>query len=136
VAILSTLVGFCYLLEGFTNHQLQRVTAMRQAPYTGRQATYDLRRLKRKGLIQKIQGTHRYQLTALGRGVAVLFTKTYSRVLTPGLSVLDLKLPEEIAARGPLATAWRCMQRTLDGFIEADDCRMKFDRTFNFRRPK
>jgi len=26
--------------------------------------------------------------------VAVLFTKTYSRVLTPGLSVLDLKLPD------------------------------------------
>ena len=41
---------------------------MRPAPYTGRQATYDLRRLKRKGRIQKIQGTHRYQLTGLGRG--------------------------------------------------------------------
>jgi hypothetical protein len=120
VAILATLVGFCHLLEGFTNHQLvQRVTAMRQGPYTCQQATYDLRRLKRKGLIQKIQGTHRYQLTGLGRGVAVLITKTYSRVLTPGLSVLDLKLPEEIAARSPLATAWRCMERTLDGFIDA-----------------
>src|SRR5262252_3595763 len=120
VAVLATLVGFCYLLEGFTNHQLvQRVTAMRQGPYTCRQATYDLRRLKHKGLIQKIHGTHRYQLTGMGRGVAVLFTKTYSRVLTPGLSVLDLKLPEEIAARSPLATAWRCMERTLDGFIEA-----------------
>jgi hypothetical protein len=91
VAILATLVGFCYLLEGFTNHQLvQRVTAMRQGPYTCRQATYDLRRSKRKGLIQKIHGTHRYQLTVLGRGVAVLFTKTYSRVLTPGVNVLDL----------------------------------------------
>jgi len=120
VAILATLVGFCYLLEGFTNHQLvQRVTAMRQGPYTCRQATYNLRRLKRKGLIQKIEGTHRYQLTGLGRGVAVLFPKTYSRVLTPGLSVLDLKLPEEIAARRPLATAWRCMERTLDRFVEA-----------------
>jgi hypothetical protein len=88
---------------------------MRQAPYAGRQPTYDLRRLKRKGLIQKIQGTHRYQLTGLRRGVAVLFTETYSRILTQGLSMLDLKLPEEIAARSPLATAWRCMQRRLDG---------------------
>jgi hypothetical protein len=70
-------------------------------------------------LIQKIQGTHRYQFTRLGRRVAVLFTKTYGRVLTPGLSVLDPKLPEEIATRSPLAKAWRCMERTLDGFIEA-----------------
>jgi hypothetical protein len=137
VAILATLVGFCYLLEGFTNHQLvQRVTGIRKEPYTCRQATYDLRRLKRKGLILKIQGTHRYQLTRLGRRV-VLFTKTYGRVLTPGLSVLDPKLPEEITVRCPLATAWRCMERALDGFIEAGMiCRIKFDRIFNFRRTK
>ena len=50
--------------------------------------------------------------------MAVLFTKTYGRVLTPGLSVLDPKLPEDIAARSPLATSWRCMERTLDTFIE------------------
>ncbi len=119
VAILATIVGFCYLMDGFTNGQLTTsVRALRSAPYTSRQATYDLRRLKRKGLIQKIKHTHRYQLTSLGRRVAVLFTKTYSRVLTPGLSVLDPKLPEDIAARSPLAASWRSMERTLDDFIE------------------
>jgi hypothetical protein len=85
VAVLATLVGFCYLLDGFTNGQLtEQVRAFRSAPYTSRQATYDLRRLKRKALIQNIKGTHRYQITRLGRRVAVLFTKTYARVLTPG----------------------------------------------------
>ena len=119
VAVLATIVGFCYLMDGFTNGQLtEQVRALRSMPYTSRQATYDLRRLKRKGLIQKIKGTHRYQLSRLGRRVAVLFTKTYGRVLTPGLSVLDPKLPEDIADRSPLATAWRCMERTLDGYIE------------------
>lgn len=121
VAILATVVGFCYLLEGFTNGQLvERVSALHSVSYTSRQATYDLRRLKRKGMIRKLPRTHRYQLTSLGRRVAVLFTKTYGRVLTPGLSALDPKLPEEIATRSPLATAWRSMERTLDDFVDAE----------------
>jgi hypothetical protein len=103
MAILAAVVGFCHLIRGFTNSQLvERVGALLQLPYTSRQATYDLRRLKRKGLIAKVAGTQRYQLTSLGRRVAVLFTKTYSRVLAPGRSVLDLRLPPQIL-KGPQA---------------------------------
>ena len=39
---------------------------MRSLPgedYSSRQATYDLRRLRRKQIICRIEGTHRYQLT-------------------------------------------------------------------------
>jgi hypothetical protein len=32
------------------------------------------------------------------------------------LSVLDPNLPEELAERSPLATAWRALQRALDDF--------------------
>jgi hypothetical protein len=94
MAILAALVGFCFLIRGFTNRQLvERVRGFLQSPYTSRQATYDLRRLRRKGLIAKIEGTQRYQLASLGRRVALLFTKSYCRVLAPGLSVLDRKRP-------------------------------------------
>jgi hypothetical protein len=121
VAVLSALVGFCHLISGFNNRKLmERAGALQNAPYGPRQATYDLRRLKRKGLIEKIPHTHRYQLTALGRRTSVLFTKAYGRVLAPGLTALDPALPEEIAARSPLATAWRCLERSLDHFIEAE----------------
>ena len=120
MAILSALVGFCHLVAGFTNGQLvERVGALLEAPYNCRQATYDLRRLKRKGLIEKIARAHRYQLTALGRRVAVLFTKTYGRVLAPGLSVLDPRLPPEVSARSTLAVAWQRLERILDEFIHA-----------------
>jgi predicted MarR family transcription regulator len=85
-------------------------------PYTNRQATYDLRRLKRNGLIVWLLGHHRYQLTPLGRRAAVLFTKVYRRVLAPGLAVLDPQLPEELARRSPLATAWRKLDGQLDKF--------------------
>jgi hypothetical protein len=60
MAILAALVGFCFLIRGFTNRQLvERVRALLQSPYASRQATYDLRRLKRKGIIAKIASTNR-----------------------------------------------------------------------------
>jgi hypothetical protein len=50
-------------------------------------------------------------LTNLGRPVAVLFTKTYGRILAPGLSALDPYLPEEVTAASSLSTAWRCSRK-------------------------
>jgi hypothetical protein len=75
------------LLVGFDNPALVRaVTTLLGCPYTSRPATYGLRRLKRKGLIVRLSGHHRYQLTPLGRRVAVLFTTVYGGVLAPGLA--------------------------------------------------
>ena len=72
MAVLGALVGFGFLMAGFANRQLvERVGALLQAPYGCRPATYDLRRLKRKGLIEKLPQAHRYRLTRLGRRVAV-----------------------------------------------------------------
>ncbi len=121
MAVLAALVSFCHVIVGFTNHQLvERVGALLQGSrsYTCRQATYDLRRLKRKGLIAKVPHSHRYQLTSLGRRVAVLFTKAFGRVLAPGLIALDLRLPEDVAARSELATAWSRLERAIDEFME------------------
>jgi len=81
---------------------------------------HDLRRLIRKGLIVKIPHTRRYQLTTIGRRVAVLFTKTYGRVLAPGFGVLDPRLPETVAGRSPLAVAWHRLESALDDFIEGN----------------
>jgi hypothetical protein len=76
VAVLATLVGFCHLLE------VTRVTGMRTEPYTCRQATYDLRRLKRKGLIHKIQGT-RTVINSLALGVVWLCSLPKPRATCP-----------------------------------------------------
>jgi len=118
MAILGALVGFCFLIAGFTNRQLvERASDLLGSVYTCRQATYDLRRLKRKGLISKIARSRRYRLTELGRRVAVLFTKTYGRVLAPGLSELDARLPGDVTARCEVGTTWRSFERALDDFI-------------------
>jgi hypothetical protein len=118
MAVLAAIVGFAHLVAGFDNRQLtDLVTTLLDGPYTSRQATYDLRRLRRKGLIERLPHTHRYQLTARGRRVAVLFTKAHGRVLAPGLAWLDPGLPDDISRRSPLAKAWRHLDRTLDDFI-------------------
>jgi hypothetical protein len=120
MALLSAIVGFAHLFVGFDNAALVRLMrVLLDRPYTSRQATYDLRRLRRKSLVTRIPGTHRYQLTPLGRRVAVLFTKAHGRVLAPGLSWLDPGLPPEVARRSPLAQAWRNFDHVLDDFIAA-----------------
>ncbi|HVS62672.1 MAG TPA: hypothetical protein VMT85_04105 [Thermoanaerobaculia bacterium] len=117
MAVLAVLVNFAFLVDGFTNRQLvQRVSQLLLRPYSCRHATYDLRRLKRKGLIRRRTRSLRYDLTPKGRRVAVLFSKTYSRVLTPALSATHPELPECITNSSRLAQSWRRFERTLNDY--------------------
>jgi len=119
MALLTAVLPFQHLIAGFRNQELVRLVAsILDSPYTTRQATYDLRRLRRKNLIVRVPKTQRYQLTPLGRRVAVLFTKAHMRVLAPGLSLLDPDLPADIAGRSSIATAWRRFDHALDHFID------------------
>lgn len=113
-ALLAALCAFQHLLEGVTNRSLRPRVAALLPGYTARQMTYDLRRLRRNGFLQRTAGSQRYQLTAEGRKLAVFFAKTYSRVLTPALAELDPALPTDIAQRSPLARTWRAYERALD----------------------
>ena len=48
--------------------------------------TYDLRRLRLKGLLERIGRSHRYRLTALGIRVVTFFTRLHVRIFRPGLA--------------------------------------------------
>ena len=118
MALFTVLVGFGPLIAGFTNRTLrERLTVLLARPYLARQATYDLRRLRRKGLIVRLPGRHHYMVTPMGRRVAVLFVKAYGRVLTPGLIALDPSLEAELVSRDPLSLAWRRFDRALEEHI-------------------
>ena len=56
--------------------------------YSSGRMTYDLRRLRLHGPIERIPHTHRYRVTEMGTRVAFFFTKIHSRILRPGLSEL------------------------------------------------
>ena len=77
--------------------------AVPPAAYSPSSMTYDLRRLRLHGLIERLAGTHRYRVTDLGLRVAILFSKVHSRILRPGLSQLFGGCPK--APNRPVATA-------------------------------
>ena len=110
----------CYqhLFAGLTNRSLRALIATLIPGYGARQMTYDLRRLRRKGFIERIPHSQRYQLTDEGRRLAVFLTKTYTRIINPALAELDPTLPTAIAQREPLARAWRAFERALQDKIK------------------
>jgi hypothetical protein len=114
MALLACLCTYTHLIDGFTNRTLRTLIAERLPDYNARRMTYDLRRLRRKGLIRRIPRSHRYELTTAGRRLAVFFTKTYTRIVNPSLAELDPNLPDQIARRTPLGRPWRDFEHALD----------------------
>ncbi|HXD69991.1 MAG TPA: hypothetical protein VN615_09030, partial [Gaiellales bacterium] len=80
-------------------------------PYTNAHMSYDLRRLRLHGLIQRLPRSNRYVLTAEDIRVAVFYTKLHNRLLRPLLHA-D-RPPAPLHIRRALAT----LQRSLDDYI-------------------
>jgi hypothetical protein len=118
MALLACLCSYQHLIVGLTNRSLRALIAGLIPGYGARQMTYDLRRLRRKGFIQRIPRTQRYELTCEGRRLAVFFTKTYTRIVNPALAELDPGLPPEIAARSPIATSWITFEHAIETKIK------------------
>ena len=95
-ALLQALCLFALTPEGIANRGLRPLVAqllgLPDDQYTSRQMGYDLRRLARKGLIQRVAGKLCYQLTPYGRRVALFLTKVHARVFRPGLQALDPRI--------------------------------------------
>jgi len=120
MALLAALAMHFHLPDGFSNKMLRGHVAALQgkspADYGCRQMTYDLRRLRLKGIIQRIEGTHRYVVTPAGRRIALFFSKSHARILRRGLARLDVGPPD--GADDPLVKAWRGLDREIDRFVE------------------
>jgi hypothetical protein len=101
-AVLMGLVLFRLLPEGFRNADLREQLAapLGQDPSSMTQGrmTYHLRRLRLPGLIERMAGTHRYRVPEVGLRVAVFFTRTYARIVRPGLSQIMPKAPAGVSA--------------------------------------
>jgi hypothetical protein len=96
--LFRALLSFVLLVRGFSNRDLRE----RWAPLLGKQPddmtssqmTYQLRRLKLHGLIERIPSTNRYELTDWGRRVIVFYHRLYGRVLLPAMSHLSNLAPD------------------------------------------
>ncbi|MEK7995443.1 MAG: hypothetical protein AAB403_16710 [Planctomycetota bacterium] len=88
-ALLTATTGFVLQPCGFRATELRdRVSALRGEEITPGQMTYNLRRLRLHGIIERLPGTHRYRLTDAGLRCALFWTRSYARLLRPGMSEL------------------------------------------------
>jgi len=119
MALLQALCLFVLLPEGFRNAALRghvaELLGVSLKDYTPGRMTYDLRRLRLHGLIVRIPHTQRYEITHLGKRVALFFTKLNARVLRPGLSQLFDGCPK--APNRPLAQAVKRFDAAFDELI-------------------
>ena len=84
MALAGALVITLSAVTGFTNRSLRaHVAGLLGAPYTRGQMTYDLRRLRLKGLIARQPHSNTYRLTPDGLRVALFYVKVHDRLLTP-----------------------------------------------------
>jgi hypothetical protein len=96
-ALFAVLLLFVLQPQGFANKDvrtpLAQLLGIDPAKMTQGQMTYHLRRLRLHGLIRKIPTTHRYALTPFGLRVCAFMSRTYARVLRPGLSLVTPLAP-------------------------------------------
>jgi len=98
---------------GFTNRDLRTLIAdlLGRPPeaITAGQMSYDLRRLRHHGFIERIPGSRRYQVTDIGLADALFLTRAHDRLLRTGLSETT-----DPASSSRLRAATLAYQKALD----------------------
>jgi hypothetical protein len=116
MALLNALTSFVHIPHGFTNHTLRQQVADllgSEPSYGPTQMSYDLRRLRLKGIIWRIPNSYRYQLTTYGRKVALLFSKLDARIFRRALAALEPTQPLPL----PLASALDQVEQAIDELV-------------------
>src|SRR5438128_5434641 len=105
--LLQALILFRQLAEGFrSSHLRDHLAALAgRDPRSISQGamTYQLRRLRLHGLIERLPNSFRYRVTEFGLRAALFFTRTYNRILRPGLAAA---LPSLRTVDAPLKRAF------------------------------
>ncbi|HZP54417.1 hypothetical protein [Actinocrinis sp.] len=120
LALLQALCRFAHLPTGFRNRDLRPDVAALlgrdRATYSRGAMTYDLRRLRLHGLIERVPRTHRYTLTSFGLHVAFFCSKLHLRILRPAAAAL-VDPPNDLPH--PLRDALRLLDQAIDQLCAA-----------------
>jgi hypothetical protein len=113
MALTGALCQTLLVAAGFTNKHLRVLIAgLLGSDYRPGQMTYDLRRLRLAGLIQRLPHSNRYQVTTDGIRIAVFYTKVYNRLLVPLTAADQPQAPPE------LRQALRTLDRHVQDFAD------------------
>ena len=83
--------------------------------WTPGRLTYQLRRLRLHGLIERAPGSHRYTVTGKGLRVAMWFTRCHARLFRPALGEI---FTEDFPADSPLRRALDRFDQEVNRYIE------------------
>jgi hypothetical protein len=98
-ALAGAMAAMLFTVTGITNKTLRGLmTGLLHRPYGMNQASYDLSRLARNGLIARVPGRNRYTLTPDGLLFAHIYTKVYDHVLRPLMAPDRPNAPPELTA--------------------------------------
>lgn len=118
--LLSALVMFRLLPRGFSHRELKAQLALLSgeeiAAITAGRMTYDLRRLRLHGLITRIPKTHRYRLSDFGLRAALFSTRSYARLIRPGLALVT---PPTVPGDAALRRSFQQLERAMDTWCAA-----------------
>jgi hypothetical protein len=96
-ALAGALAITAHLIGGITNRSLRPlVAALLGQPYSQARCCYDLRRLRLKGLIVRLEHSNTYVLTDDGQRFAIFYTKVHNRVLRPLMAADKPPAPLEV----------------------------------------
>lgn len=113
MALAGALAMTSNLIGGFSNKTLRPLVAgLLGAPYSRASCSYDLRRLRLKGLIVRLAHSNTYVLTNDGQRFAIFYTKVHDRLLRP-LMASD-QPPAPLALRQALRTLDHAVTDYLD----------------------
>ena len=119
LALWHLLVWFRLLPCGFANRELREqlavLTGQTPATITQGRMTYDLRRLRLHGMIERIPKTHRYRVTQFGLRAALFFTRAHARLYRPAVA--------ETTANGPppssrLGHQFQKLEDEIDNYVQ------------------
>ncbi len=115
LALFMALLMFRLLPRGFANRDLRHSVASflgvdPEICKPGRMS-YDLRRLRLHGLIERVPKSHRYHVTELGFRTALFLSRSCNRLLRPGLSAIG---PSSPPAEVPLRRALEGVDKAID----------------------
>jgi hypothetical protein len=114
VMLLFLLVHGTFAHKDVREH-LAPLLGHKPSQYTPGRITYDLRRLRLHGLIERIPKTHRYRITIKGLRTAIFYTRLYNRSLRTGMAVIS---PAAINPDLPMAKSIRAAETALDKWYQ------------------
>jgi hypothetical protein len=118
-ALLQAIIVFRQLAQGVRAADLRQhlaaLSGRDPASISQGAVTYQLRRLRLHGVIERVPNSFRYRVTDFGLRIALFFTRTYNRLLRPSLAAA---LPALRAVASPLQRAFNTLVLQIDATIK------------------